>query len=147
MVTARLALRQDNLPTISGVGPGEEGRIWFQVCCCRDLAVAAMWDSHNNWSHTRFFATWAGVTMVFTIETISSVLLSLIFDGEQIEIQMAIGVSEDRRKSKYMCIYIPISIYSRSQFSLRFIIYNIYLTKLEWTYCYIKRFLFCFFFG
>lgn len=52
METARLALRKGDLTAISGTVPGEEGRIWFQVCCwaqtCREQAVAAMWDSHSK---------------------------------------------------------------------------------------------------
>lgn len=62
--TARLAVRKGDLTAISGIAPGGEGRIWFQVCCraqtCRDQGpTAAMWDPHNNWSHTRFLAAWA----------------------------------------------------------------------------------------
>lgn len=70
-----------DLTAISGAGPGEEGRIWFRVCCqaqpCMDRALDAMWGSHDNWSRIKFFAAWAGVTMVSSIEMIISVQPSL----------------------------------------------------------------------
>lgn len=77
METARLALRKEALTAISGIVPGGEGRIWIQVCyraqTCRDGVVAAMWGSHNNWSHTKFLAALAGVPVVLSIEMIGSV--------------------------------------------------------------------------